>query len=32
MEPFAMVNGQLTQSYKVKRDAVYDRYGSELPQ
>jgi long-chain acyl-CoA synthetase len=32
MEPFAMANGQLTQSYKVKRDSVYKRYGSELPQ
>ena len=32
LEPFAMVNGQLTQSYKVKRDSVYDRYSSELPQ
>mmetsp|Transcript_25711 Transcript_25711/g.70727 ORF Transcript_25711/g.70727 Transcript_25711/m.70727 type:complete len:834 (-) Transcript_25711:183-2684(-) len=32
MEPFAMANGQLTQSYKVKRDAVFARYGSELPQ
>lgn len=32
LEPFAMVNGQLTQSYKVKRDSVYERYGSELPQ
>eukprot|EP00529_Nitzschia_sp_RCC80_P017279 CAMPEP_0113496736 /NCGR_PEP_ID=MMETSP0014_2-20120614/30273_1 /TAXON_ID=2857 /ORGANISM="Nitzschia sp." /LENGTH=840 /DNA_ID=CAMNT_0000390663 /DNA_START=284 /DNA_END=2806 /DNA_ORIENTATION=+ /assembly_acc=CAM_ASM_000159 len=32
MEPFAMVNGQLTQSYKVKRDSVMDRYGDELPQ
>jgi len=31
MEPFAMVNGQLTQSYKVKRDSVFERYGSELP-
>jgi len=30
VEPFAMSNGQLTQSYKVKRDAVYARYGSEL--
>lgn len=30
MEPFAMVNGQLTQSYKVKRDSVFERYGSEL--
>ena len=32
MEPFAMVNGQLTQSYKVKRDAVFERYGGELPE
>eukprot|EP00536_Pseudo-nitzschia_multiseries_P005022 jgi/Psemu1/238141/estExt_Genewise1.C_900067 len=32
MEPFAMANGQLTQSYKVKRDSVFARYGSELPQ
>ena len=32
LEPFAMANGQLTQSYKVKRDSVYERYGSELPQ
>ena len=32
LEPFAMGNGQLTQSYKVKRDSVYERYGSELPQ
>lgn len=32
MEPFAMANGQLTQSYKVKRDSVYERYGGELPQ
>jgi long-chain acyl-CoA synthetase len=32
MEPFAMVNGQLTQSYKVKRDSVMQRYGDELPQ
>jgi len=31
LEPFAMSNGQLTQSYKVKRDSVYGRYGSELP-
>ena len=31
LEPFAMVNGQLTQSYKVKRDAVQSRYGDELP-
>jgi long-chain acyl-CoA synthetase len=31
MEPFAMVNGQLTQSYKVKRDSVMARYGDELP-
>lgn len=32
LEPFAMVNGQLTQSYKVKRAGVMDRYGDELPQ
>lgn len=32
LEPFAMVNGQLTQSYKVKRASVMDRYGDELPQ
>jgi len=31
MEPFAMVNGQLTQSYKVKRASVMERYGDELP-
>jgi long-chain acyl-CoA synthetase len=31
LEPFAMCNGQLTQSYKVKRDAVYERYKNELP-
>jgi long-chain acyl-CoA synthetase len=31
MEPFAMVNGQLTQSYKVKRASVTERYGNELP-
>jgi long-chain acyl-CoA synthetase len=31
LEPFAMVNGQLTQSYKVKRASVIDRYGEELP-
>jgi long-chain acyl-CoA synthetase len=31
MEPFAMANGQLTQSYKVKRDAVTARYYDELP-
>jgi len=30
VEPFAMSNGQLTQSYKVKRDSVYERYGNEL--
>ena len=30
LEPFAMVNGQLTQSYKVKRAAVIERYGSQL--
>jgi hypothetical protein len=26
MEPFAMANGQLTQSYKAKRDSVMARY------
>jgi long-chain acyl-CoA synthetase len=31
LEPFAMANGQLTQSYKVKRDSVMTRYGDELP-
>eukprot|EP00546_Thalassionema_frauenfeldii_P022289 CAMPEP_0178906744 /NCGR_PEP_ID=MMETSP0786-20121207/6990_1 /TAXON_ID=186022 /ORGANISM="Thalassionema frauenfeldii, Strain CCMP 1798" /LENGTH=741 /DNA_ID=CAMNT_0020578475 /DNA_START=165 /DNA_END=2390 /DNA_ORIENTATION=- len=31
LEPFAMVNGLLTQSYKVKRDSVMARYGDELP-
>lgn len=31
-EPFAMTNGQLTQSYKVKRDSVLQRYQAELPQ
>uniref|UniRef100_A0A7S2SD18 AMP-dependent synthetase/ligase domain-containing protein n=1 Tax=Eucampia antarctica TaxID=49252 RepID=A0A7S2SD18_9STRA len=30
LEPFAMVNGLLTQSYKVKRDVVYKRYSDEL--
>lgn len=30
LEPFAMANGQLTQSYKVKRDAVSGRYAGEL--
>ena len=30
LEPFAMVNGQLTQSYKVKRDSVMERYDNEL--
>jgi long-chain acyl-CoA synthetase len=30
MEPFAMVNGQLTQSYKVKRAQVAQRYQNEL--
>jgi long-chain acyl-CoA synthetase len=30
VEPFAMVNGQLTQSYKVKRPQVMERYGKEL--
>jgi long-chain acyl-CoA synthetase len=32
LEPFAMANGQLTQSYKVKRADVMDRYGNELPE
>ncbi|OEU20291.1 putative long-chain-fatty-acid--CoA ligase [Fragilariopsis cylindrus CCMP1102] len=31
LEPFAMCNGQLTQSYKVKRDSVYECYGNVLP-
>jgi long-chain acyl-CoA synthetase len=31
IEPFAMANGLLTQSYKVKRDAVMARHGSDLP-
>lgn len=31
MEPFAMANGQLTQSYKVKRAQVLERYSNELP-
>lgn len=30
LEPFAMANGQLTQSYKVKRDFVYKRYQNEI--
>jgi long-chain acyl-CoA synthetase len=30
LEPFAMANGQLTQSYKVKRDAVLRRYADFL--
>jgi len=30
LEPFAMSNGLLTQSYKVKRDAVANRYAGEL--
>jgi long-chain acyl-CoA synthetase len=30
LEPFAMSNGLLTQSYKVKRDAVANRYMDEL--
>lgn len=30
LEPFAMANGQLTQSYKVKRAFVLERYGDEL--
>lgn len=31
LEPFAMSNGQLTQSYKVKRNQVMERYAKELP-
>jgi hypothetical protein len=31
MQPFAIANGQLTQSCKVKRDAVTARYYDELP-
>ncbi|KAL7551281.1 hypothetical protein ACHAWF_014463 [Thalassiosira exigua] len=31
LEPFAMANGLLTQSYKVKRDFVDKRYQGELP-
>jgi long-chain acyl-CoA synthetase len=31
LEPFAMINGQLTQSYKVKRASVMERYGNLLP-
>ena len=31
LEPFAMVNGLLTQSYKVKRDQVVNRYKDLLP-
>lgn len=30
LEPFAMVNGLLTQSYKVKRNTVQERYSNEL--
>lgn len=30
LEPFAMANGLLTQSYKVKRDFVAERYKDEL--
>lgn len=30
LEPFAMVNAQLTQSYKVKRAQVLERYEAEL--
>lgn len=30
LEPFAMSNGLLTQSYKVKRDVVMNRYGDKL--
>lgn len=32
LEPFAMSNGLLTQSYKVKRDFVMKRYENELPE
>jgi long-chain acyl-CoA synthetase len=32
LEPFAMVNGLLTLSYKVKRNLVAKRYQDELPQ
>ena len=32
LEPFAMVNGLLTQSYKIKRNFVATRYQNELPQ
>jgi long-chain acyl-CoA synthetase len=32
LEPFAMSNGMLTQSYKVKRAQVMQRYAKELPQ
>eukprot|EP00542_Grammatophora_oceanica_P010336 CAMPEP_0194030520 /NCGR_PEP_ID=MMETSP0009_2-20130614/3971_1 /TAXON_ID=210454 /ORGANISM="Grammatophora oceanica, Strain CCMP 410" /LENGTH=741 /DNA_ID=CAMNT_0038670477 /DNA_START=288 /DNA_END=2513 /DNA_ORIENTATION=+ len=32
LEPFAMANGQLTQSYKVKRASVLERYEDELPE
>ncbi len=31
LEPFAMANGLLTQSYKVKRDFVAKRYQDEIP-
>lgn len=31
LEPFAMANGLLTQSFKVKRDFVIRRYQDELP-
>lgn len=30
LEPFSMVNGQLTQSYKIRRAAVMTRYGHEM--
>jgi long-chain acyl-CoA synthetase len=30
LDPFAMANGQLTQSYKVKRASVMETYGHEL--
>ena len=31
LEPFSMANGLLTQSYKVKRNVVLERYQDELP-
>ena len=30
LEPFAMSNGRLTQSFKIKRNVVGERYGGEL--